>query len=626
MLTGKNIENEIYESIMSCLRESDSDLSINAIARETDINRNTVSKYIEILNVQGRVNVNDMGSAKAISACKSVSSSKVIDKLSISVLLLDNSLNVIDCSLVDSACFLNDKFNLDRECKGCLRGQDVRDTEIPLFQSNEVIDCIKDINRKSLISDEIEDIGIFDQFEVDYNGNSLFYDVQIFPVTRFDGEKGIVIYFFDNTDRKKVVDELNKKGKMYRRFFEDLQQPATITDLEGEIIRTNQAARDELGYSEEELEEMNLVHDLSVYSEDKERHEDLKKRLNKGDIIVIDDELETKNGEVLPVEVEMSVFELDGELVTGAIQWVVTEREKSKTMLKRIFETINDPILIADKENKIIRVNDEFEEVFKYEESEIEGRDIDSLIVPERKEEEADRLTEKIVGGEHKPVHKKTIRQDKYGNKIEVELVVPSVDINGFGGYAIYRTHEKRKKLENEKMIHKRSTKLLKNISKDFIGINEDEVNEKILSSIRKIGKVMQVDRTYIFEYHNENKMSNTYEWCRNGIKPEKDNLQNLSRDQFPWWDKRLNNNKLIVLDDVEELPEAASVEREILQDQGIQSLIIAPVKYCNEIVGYFGFDMVSEKRSWEDSEKQFMRDIGEIIGEITGKYGRKDF
>ena len=52
------------------------------------------------------------------------------------------------------------------------------------------------------------------------------------------------------------------------------------------------------------------------------------------------------------------------------------------------------------------------------------------------------------------------------------------------------------------------------------------------------IGKALNGERTYIFEKNIYGRDDNTYEWTADGIRSEKDNLQNLPPEVCANWYK----------------------------------------------------------------------------------------
>lgn len=66
------------------------------------------------------------------------------------------------------------------------------------------------------------------------------------------------------------------------------------------------------------------------------------------------------------------------------------------------------------------------------------------------------------------------------------------------------------------------------NFLRDCLSVSEDGQNiQKILS---EAGSYYDADRAYIFEFNmTHTEFSNTYEWCKEGVAAEKDNLQNIT-------------------------------------------------------------------------------------------------
>lgn len=73
------------------------------------------------------------------------------------------------------------------------------------------------------------------------------------------------------------------------------------------------------------------------------------------------------------------------------------------------------------------------------------------------------------------------------------------------------------------------------NFLRDCLSVSEDGQNiQKILS---EAGSYYDADRAYIFEFNmTHTEFSNTYEWCKEGVAAEKDNLQNITVDEPEFW------------------------------------------------------------------------------------------
>jgi PAS domain S-box-containing protein len=145
--------------------------------------------------------------------------------------------------------------------------------------------------------------------------------------------------------------------------------------------------------------------------------------------------------------------------------------------------------------------------------------------------------------------------------------------------------------------------RLITDISFDFIRINVSNLNDKINVMLRKLGEFFGVDRTYVFLLDDtQTTMSNTHEWCNQGIRHCIDTLQNIPVSEFVWWMSQLEQQKLVSIADITTLPPEANSEKKLLLEQENCSVIATPLYKNDKVIGFLGFDMVREKRVWDDS------------------------
>lgn len=151
---------------------------------------------------------------------------------------------------------------------------------------------------------------------------------------------------------------------------------------------------------------------------------------------------------------------------------------------------------------------------------------------------------------------------------------------------------------------------LLISISTQCITADLSDIDNLIESSLKQIGEFVEADRSYIFKYDFANETtSNTHEWCNDGIEPEIDNLQNVPVNFINDWLTAHKNGEAFVVDDVEELPKSDDEFslRNILEPQGIKSLIAIPKINDNKLIGFVGFDSVRKKHTYSENEKNIL-------------------
>lgn len=177
----------------------------------------------------------------------------------------------------------------------------------------------------------------------------------------------------------------------------------------------------------------------------------------------------------------------------------------------------------------------------------------------------------------------------------------------------IHQDITERKQAESQLYQKLEIEKLLSEISSEFI--HSLDLDNSIIESFAKLAAKTHASRVYLFMLDTENEtMSNTHEWCANGISAEKDNLQNLPLSIFPWWMQKLYNNEIIDIPDVSKMPPEAKAEQEILENQNINSLLVLPVYAENKLKGFVGFDNVLSGRYWSEKDTKFLSLLADIL------------
>lgn len=106
------------------------------------------------------------------------------------------------------------------------------------------------------------------------------------------------------------------------------------------------------------------------------------------------------------------------------------------------------------------------------------------------------------------------------------------------------------------------------------------------------IGNYYAGDRAYIFECDYENELLvNTYEWCRLGIEPQIDHLKQIPLHAADRWIEAFQKRGEFYISCLTEYAKSDSVEYKILEPQGVQSLIAAPLMDGEAMIGFIGVD-----------------------------------
>ncbi len=160
---------------------------------------------------------------------------------------------------------------------------------------------------------------------------------------------------------------------------------------------------------------------------------------------------------------------------------------------------------------------------------------------------------------------------------------------------------------------HKDLLEIISRISFQFISSPSQDIDLIINDSLKKIGIMENIDRSYIFLF-DDKFADNTHEWCNAGIRPLKNSLQRIPLESMPWCTGQLKKYNIIYIPDVSGLVQSPYHEKSILEKQGIKSILIIPMMFQNRLVGFLGFDSVKRNKYWREDIIRFLRLLGDIV------------
>lgn len=164
------------------------------------------------------------------------------------------------------------------------------------------------------------------------------------------------------------------------------------------------------------------------------------------------------------------------------------------------------------------------------------------------------------------------------------------------------------KRIEFERLLTKHTI--------EFINLFPEDIDQHITSLLAEIGYYADVDRTYVFLFDDSfNYLSNSHEWCREGISPQIANLQNIPVDTIDWWASKIRNFETVLVPEVAALPKDAEELNKTLQVQDILSVAGAPLVNAGRILGFVGFDAVRATKHWSEDDKIILNLVSGIIG-----------
>lgn len=128
-------------------------------------------------------------------------------------------------------------------------------------------------------------------------------------------------------------------------------------------------------------------------------------------------------------------------------------------------------------------------------------------------------------------------------------------------------------------------------------------------------GKQFDVSRAYIFEDSDDGLYcSNIFEWCNEGVESERETLQNISyKDDLGGnYKEKFNDEGIFYCHDVKGLDNS---QREILERQGIKSILQCAISEDGQFKGFIGFDECRDNRFWTQEQVDALAYISKILG-----------
>ncbi|UUX91289.1 PAS domain-containing protein [Methanoplanus endosymbiosus] len=190
---------EELEKIMAVLKTSPRGMSVSDIAAHISLNRNTVSRYLDMLRISGQVDMKNYGKAKVFFISQRAPISAIINFSSDMVVVLDSSQVIVQAN--DHLC------NMIGIAKEDLIGEEIRNSALVGFDHPL-------INNK--IQSALEGQETTDEIRIVRGGEEHFYRIRIIPTVLSDSSPGVtVILYHIQNRRNRLKMNFYKLDEMY---------------------------------------------------------------------------------------------------------------------------------------------------------------------------------------------------------------------------------------------------------------------------------------------------------------------------------------------------------------------------------------------------------------------------
>jgi two-component system, sensor histidine kinase and response regulator len=148
-----------------------------------------------------------------------------------------------------------------------------------------------------------------------------------------------------------------------------------------------------------------------------------------------------------------------------------------------------------------------------------------------------------------------------------------------------------------------------------FISLEPSMIDDGINETLHECARSVHADGGYVFRYSADlQTFSMTHVWHGERLRSDPATLQGLPVSAMPWWMAQLLNGHPVMVASVADLPPEASVERGILESQGVHSVVDVPMMVGGDVIGLIGFSCADQGRAWSSDELLLLQMLSQTV------------
>ncbi|MCH8486126.1 MAG: PAS domain-containing protein [Candidatus Cyclonatronum sp.] len=178
-------------------------------------------------------------------------------------------------------------------------------------------------------------------------------------------------------------------------------------------------------------------------------------------------------------------------------------------------------------------------------------------------------------------------------------------------GFKIDITNQKNAEIEVAE--YSRMLKTLFDIVQVFISVERQQLDETIQDALISIADLVEADRVYIFDFNESHtEMSMRYEWCKAGIVSTVQLYTAYDISNIPEIGEKITKHQNVDISDVSEMKDGAY--KKLLEYDKVKSIFCSPMVDNGVVVGFTGFETVSELKHFSLNEKDLLRVFAKVL------------
>ena len=285
----------------------------------------------------------------------------------------------------------------------------------------------------------------------------------------------------------------------------------------------------------------------------------------------------------------------------------------SERRFRRVFDYAPEAILVLDANTlHIVDANPYAESFLGYELGLLSSLKIDDICVHEGS---AMPLRELVAVSSEHILDREAVFVTADGRRIDVEATGVSFDYEGCDAVMLFvRDASQRRVAEQSLNFQAEFNALITDISRSFMNLSAEDIDEQITRALHRIGVFANVDRAYVFAFEDADHMSNTHEWRDEGIPGRMTTFRRARTSTYPTLTARLLGGRDVYVPDVRMASDLSGKERAGLGAAGVRSLLVVPMTVSGFTVGFMGFDSIRDSKEWSADTISLLRIVADIV------------
>jgi PAS domain S-box-containing protein len=160
---------------------------------------------------------------------------------------------------------------------------------------------------------------------------------------------------------------------------------------------------------------------------------------------------------------------------------------------------------------------------------------------------------------------------------------------------------------------------MLTNLSNELILSRTGDIDALLADALARIGEATGADRCFVGSFTDqEAEFAVQHMWSRNDgivVLPVPD--ERTRHSVLPWSCAMLKRREAVIIRSIDDLPDDAAPERELITRMGIQSILIAPMHAETSVNGGLALSVYSAPVFWSDDVIDYLRLAADLLSDI---------